>query len=120
MARRPSQRQIFNALAEQMEPRIRAAFLASIRDIRSEAQLSAIIGHIEAGRIDLALTALNLRPEFFAPLDDALRGAYLAGGAAAVTALPRIADPFPVRASRCASTDETRGPNDTSRNDQAD
>lgn len=78
---------------EAMEPQLRAAFLRAVEDIRSEAQLAVIAGHIEAGRVDLALEALHLDASFFAPLDDALTAAYLQGGRAALAGLPVIPDP---------------------------
>lgn len=81
-----------------LAPNVRAAFLASIADIKSEAQLSVIVGALERGDIEAALQALNLRAEFFAPLDDALRAAYLQGGANALAGLPVIPDPFPAGA----------------------
>ncbi len=82
-------------LLDQLEPSVRKAFLASIQDIRSEAQMAVIVGALERGDIPAALTALNLRPEFFAPLDDVLRAAYMQGGAEALAGLPRLPDPFP-------------------------
>jgi hypothetical protein len=78
-----------------MEPLIRDAFLASIADIRSSAQLSLIVGHLERGDARSAADALGLDPAFFAPLDDAIRAAYLSGGRDAIMALPAIANPFP-------------------------
>jgi hypothetical protein len=80
-----------------MEPAIRDAFLASIADVRSSAQLSAIAGHLARGDIAAAVLAVGIVPGFFAPLDDALRAAYLMGGRDAIAALPAITDPFPGR-----------------------
>jgi hypothetical protein len=81
-----------------MEPAMRDAFLAAVRDIKSEAQLSVIARHLENGDIPRALAAMHLDAEFFAPLDDALRAAYLEGGRQAMTGLPAIPDPFPAGA----------------------
>ena len=78
----------------QMEPTLRRAFLESVADIRSEAQLALIARAIEEGRVADALTALHLDAAFFAPLDDAWLAAYLAGGRDALSGLPAIADPF--------------------------
>lgn len=80
-------------LIDEMSPEIREAFLAAVYDVRSEAQLAVIAGHLEAGRFDLALEALNIDPAFFAPLDDALTAAYLKGGRSALAGLPVIPDP---------------------------
>lgn len=78
-----------------MEQGVRDAFLAAVRDIKSEAQLSVIARHLENGDTPRALAAMHLDAEFFAPLDDALRAAYLKGGRQALTGLPAISDPFP-------------------------
>ena len=87
-------------------------FEEAIADIRSAAQLQAVIGYIEAGNIEAALIALNLRAEFFAPLDDALRQAFNAGGVSALAGLPALPDPFPARVWWRALTAATREPNE--------
>ena len=97
------------ALLDRLEPTVRRAFLAAIADVKSEAQMAVIAGAIERGDFEAAFQALNLRQEFFAPLDDALRAAYLQGGAEALAGLPRIPGPFLRRASWRASTAATRG-----------
>lgn len=84
------------AILARLEPDIRRAFEEAIADLRSAAQLQAVIGHIEAGNIEAALIALNLRAEFFAPLDDALRSAFNAGGVSALAGLPALPVPFPL------------------------
>lgn len=81
-----------------LAPNVRDAFLRAVQDVKSEAQLALIARHLESGQIEMALEALNLRPEFFAPLQDALRAAYLQGGAEALADLPRLPDPFPAGA----------------------
>jgi hypothetical protein len=84
-----------NKALDKLEPSVRRAFLRSLQDIRSEAQLGLIARHLENGDISSALVALNLRAEFFQPLDDALRAAYLEGGRNALAGLPALTDPFP-------------------------
>lgn len=111
-------RQRVEAYLAAMEPVLRGAFLAAVEDIRSTAQLALIVGHLEAGRVDMALAALNLRAEFFGPLDDALRQAYYAGGVAAVAALPAIADPFAAGGWSSDSTSAIPGPSATLPNDR--
>lgn len=83
-------RKQLQGLLDKLTPLLRQAFLESIGDIKSAAQLSAIAGHLQAGNVAQALIALNLRPEFFAPLDDTIRAAYLEGGKAAVAAMPAM------------------------------
>jgi len=97
-------------LLDKLTPKVRRAFLQSIADIKSEAQLAVIISAIDRGDVESALRALNLKPEFFAPLDDALRAAYMQGGAAALAGLPRLPDPFPAGAWLRASMDAIQGP----------
>lgn len=81
-------------LVDQLAPDVRKAFLEVINDIKSEAKISVIAGHLENGNIEAAVVALHLREEFFAPLDEAMRAAYLRGGADALSGLPRLFDPF--------------------------
>ena len=85
-----------DTILAQLEPQVRQAFEDAIADIRSAAQLQAVLGHIEAGNIEAALIALNLRAEFFAPLDDALTRAFHAGGVSALAGLPALPVPFPL------------------------
>lgn len=99
------------AILDRLEPAVRRAFEEAIADIRSAAQLQAVIGHLEAGDINAAIVALNLRAEFFAPLDDALRQAFNAGGVSALAGLPALPDPFPARVWWRALMDGTHGPN---------
>lgn len=76
-----------------MEPEIARAFIAAVQDLKSTAQLALVARALEEGRIEDALRALNVDPAFFAPLDDAIRAAYLMGGRDAIAALPVIPDP---------------------------
>lgn len=82
-------------LADRLEGNIRQAFLDAIWDITSVAQLQAIIGHLEAGNVEAAILSLNLRAEFFEPLDRALDDAFRRGGASALSGLPQVPGPFP-------------------------
>lgn len=67
-------------LADQLEPALRKAFLASIADIRGASQLALIEDALRRGDIDAAVLAVQMARGFFAPLDSALTGAWLAGG----------------------------------------
>lgn len=82
------------AALDRLEPEFRAAFMQAIADVRSAAQLQTVIGHIEAGNVEAAVTALRLDPMFFDPLDRALRNAFVAGGIQALSGIPAIPDPF--------------------------
>lgn len=87
-----TRRQVERLLAEH-QPAIRRAFLEAIRDVQSSAQLSVIARALEVGDIEAALSALNIRDEFFAPLDEAMRTAYLKGGADMLALLPKPPGP---------------------------
>jgi hypothetical protein len=76
-----------------LEPLIRDAFLRSIADMRSEAQLSLVIDALERGDVQKLVAVLNLDPAFFAPLDRAIQGAYIEGGFRALSGLPVLPDP---------------------------
>ena len=92
MSRASDIQRITDALA-QLEPQFRAAFLRAVNDMRSSAQIAVVAKAIEEGRISDAVAALNVDPAFWAPLDDAMRAAYLQGGRDAIAALPVIPDP---------------------------
>lgn len=80
------------ALLDQLAPSLRDAFLASIQDIKSEAQMAVLVRAIQTGNIDNVINVLNLDSSFFQPLDDALRAAYVQGGVNALAGLPVIPD----------------------------
>ncbi len=65
---------------ENLEPGFKTAFLAAISDLKSTAVLSQVAESIKAGRVDDVIQVLNLKPEFFAPLDDAIRTSFSKGG----------------------------------------
>ena len=90
MARIPNalQRQI-----DALDPVIRDAFLRSIADMRSGAQMSLVIDALEKGDVQRLIAVLNLDPTFLAPLDRAIQGAYIEGGFRALSGLPVIPDP---------------------------
>lgn len=67
-------------LLDQLAPTVRDAFLESIYNVRGDTQLAALERSIEAGDVEGALRVLSLGPEYFAPLDRAIRSAYQSGG----------------------------------------
>lgn len=91
-----------------LEPVIRDAFLQSIADIRSEAQMALVVDALERGDVNRLVAILNLDPTFLAPLDRAIQGAYLEGGARALSGLPVIPDPVTGGKSLSALTRVTR------------
>ena len=91
------------------EPQIREAFLAAIEDVRSQAQLSLVVDAIHRGDIAKLQAVLNLDPSFFAPLDQAITGAFYEGGFRALAGLPVIPDRATPGKSLSASTGVTLG-----------
>jgi len=90
MARLPKE---IEAALSRLEPSIRDAFLAAIDQITSAAQMKRLVAAIEAGQIEEAIEALRIEQGFFSPLNDAIRGAYLDGGAIVLAGL-RLKDPY--------------------------
>lgn len=80
-------------MIDALEPAIRDAFLRSVADIRSQAQMALVIDAIEQGDVQRLIAVLNLDPAIFAPLDRAIQGAYFEGGVRALSGLPVIPDP---------------------------
>lgn len=68
------------ALLKKIEPELRAAFLASIRDITDSAVIGEIADAIQAGDIDRAVRAVGVEPAAFRPLSAAVESAYETGG----------------------------------------
>lgn len=82
-------RRLFEIAAAKQRPLIRDAFLQAIADIKRTADLDALITALERGDVSGALAALKLGPEYFAPLDEAVRATFAAGGNYALDSLPR-------------------------------
>jgi hypothetical protein len=86
MGRRPTNRQQqaqIDAILAQFEPQIQAAFLEAIQRLASAADLAAFIAAFEARDIEGAIRALRIDDRAFWPLQEAIRGAFTAGGVAA-------------------------------------
>lgn len=67
-------------LLDQLAPSVRDAFIQAIANIRSDAQEAAFIAAYERGDIEAAVRAIGLGAEYYAPLDQALTQASIAGG----------------------------------------
>jgi hypothetical protein len=93
MARKPSSRSRIELLTEKWEPAIKAAFLGGVRDITKRAELSQIVARLERGDISGAIDAVHLDPAVFRSLEDAIAGAFKAGGDSQIASLPRLANP---------------------------
>lgn len=69
-----------DALLNQLEPDIRDAFLAAIQRIQSNVKYRELEARIASGDIEGALSLLDLRPEQFSTLRDAVEDAFNRGG----------------------------------------
>lgn len=78
-------------LLDDLAPSVQRAFLQSIQNIQSDAQLNLIITALEQGDVDRALGFLNIGAAYFAPLDRALSDAYQQGGDWALEGVKNIA-----------------------------
>jgi uncharacterized protein YdbL (DUF1318 family) len=81
------------ALIAKFEPRLRDAFLAAMRDIAANADVTAVAEALRRRDIEGALAALHIDPAAFAPLIEAERQAFAAAGQLAVDRLPALSAP---------------------------
>jgi hypothetical protein len=80
------------SLLDEWEPKIRQAFLSSVDEIRSKAEIGRIADMLERGDIHAALRAVHLDPAAFKDLDGAISGSFNAGGSATAGNLPILRD----------------------------
>lgn len=90
---RKSARQLVDELVQRHEPRLREAFLAAIDDIRNSITLRIIVERLERGDVTGAIEAMQVEPEAFSRLEQAMFDAYADGGQAEVGNLPLVRDP---------------------------
>lgn len=88
MARKPTAQLVYEALLAKHETAMAQAFSDALAEITSAAELSRIVRALEAGDIEGAIRALHLDPDAYAPLLEAMRAAYLDGGAYGVEQMP--------------------------------
>ncbi|MEO1948484.1 hypothetical protein [Thioclava sp.] len=81
------ERALRNAL-DRFTPEMRAAFTQAIRDAAVSVDQRRLAYLIEQGRIEEAVQLLRIDQSLFAPLKDAIRGAYAQGGALAEQIAP--------------------------------
>ncbi|KWT70770.1 hypothetical protein APY04_0831 [Hyphomicrobium sulfonivorans] len=91
MARRPSLRKQIETLIDAWEPRLKKAFLDSIDDIKTNADMQALLRAIKAKDINAVADALHIERAAFAPYEAALAQAYGAGGATTVAVVQSAA-----------------------------
>jgi hypothetical protein len=85
------------AFAESLAPGVRAAFLAAFADIKSSASRSAIEAAIARMDADAVFDALQMNRGAFGQFEEAMRAAYLQGGAAFIAAVPKVRAPDGLR-----------------------
>src|SRR5262245_24000741 len=73
-------------LAQQLEPTLRRAFMAAVRQLQSAIDLNALAAAIEANQLTMAEAAAKLAtfPEVFGELAVPLRAAFIAGAGVAI------------------------------------
>lgn len=76
---------------KRIAPTVSEAFEAAIVDISSSAKFSAIADAIKRGDVEAVILALQLKPEFFAPLDRAIEAVFYAGGSHSIKRIPKAA-----------------------------
>ncbi|MCW2228095.1 phage minor head protein [Bradyrhizobium elkanii] len=89
----------FEQLINSWEPRLRAAFIDAVYNVRNAAQFDQIARMLDRGDVDGALRAVGLDPNQWRVFDKTFEAAYEAGGTATANSLPVMhdADGFRVR-----------------------
>lgn len=90
MARRQTEEQQLQQMLAKLEPQMRAAFFASIRDLNNRAVVIDIERMLEAGDIDAIIKSIGINSVAFSPLAAAAEAAFAIGGTAAINRLPAI------------------------------
>lgn len=88
MARKTKLERDLDRLAELFIPKIKAAFLASIADIKSRAILTKIIEAIRSGDLEGAFAATGLSPAAMRPITTMIEQAYEQGGVTTGNSFP--------------------------------
>jgi len=83
------QRQIAD-LVKRLEPQIERAFLDAIAAARGAIDTGALIEALKRGDVERAVQLLRINQAMLFPLDDAIRGAYIAGGSLVAPTLPKM------------------------------
>lgn len=80
-----SYEQQIRSITRDMEPRIRAAFLASMRDIKSRAQMGILRDALRSGDIQQAINSLNIDAGVLSDLQALIVETYGKSGVATIT-----------------------------------
>jgi hypothetical protein len=82
----------FDQLIDAWDPKVRQAFLDSISNVRSRAQVDQIAKMLEAGDVEGALRAVGLDPVSFRPFDKTFEAAFDAGGTHTAAVVPALTE----------------------------
>lgn len=77
---RTAQERLYDELLDRYGRRVADAFLEAIADITREVDIDRLIAAIASGRVDDAIAAMHIDAAAFGPLEEALRGSYIAAG----------------------------------------
>jgi hypothetical protein len=93
----PTQRQEIDALLKRWGEAIATAFREDIAAIKSRVVLAAVIDRLKANDLDGAVEAMHLERAAFAGLEDAIAGAFRAGGTLSAQTMPVLRSPMGAR-----------------------
>ena len=88
MARKLTPKQVFNDLMMAHEPKLAAAFMEAVADLKSVLDHQRFTAALAAGNVEAALAALNLDEGAYDDLLEAMRATYLEAGKATADNLP--------------------------------
>ena len=84
----PRQRREFQKIIREQELAVRRALVQAFDNLARSIDRAAVVRALQAGNVAQALALLRLREELLAPVTEALRGSYVAGGLATVASVP--------------------------------
>lgn len=89
MARRPTQKQLYDQLLARYSKEVADAFLQAIQGAAAQLDMRALAAAIDAGDLTRVAALLGFDAAALFPVADAVRNAFIAGGASAATIAPR-------------------------------
>jgi hypothetical protein len=81
---------LYDLLLTKYDKRIADGFLASIEDIRTQADINWLVSAIEANDAENAFNALHMQDEAFTPMVEEIRAGYLDSGEATTEGMPTV------------------------------
>ncbi|MDX3973292.1 phage minor head protein [Shinella sp.] len=90
MARKPTTKNHIRGLLDELEPDLRAAFMASLDEIKSKVSLKSIIDRLEANDIEGAVRAANISPVAYRQVQKTVESIFESGGEEAAKKVPRV------------------------------